>query len=140
MSIDTGFPKGQALKEWTDLVVPGSNGQINPDVVFGNVVSLDTSKSQEWAQSGAGMQAPAGPRVFTVNMPAGLPPEQQCGKGVHIDAHLNQVGTDQIDSSYPASCNSPLKPGEKLLAFFFFDLAACIQNDAAPPKPPNVVH
>jgi hypothetical protein len=140
MTIDTGFPKGQALKEWTDLVVPGSNGQINPDVVFGNIASLDGTKAQEWAQSGAGVQAPAGPRVFTVNMPAGVPPEQQCGKGVHIDAHLNQTGTDQIDTTYPKSCNEPLKPGEKLLAFFFFDLAACIQNDAAPPKPPNVVH
>lgn len=47
---------------------------------------------------------------------------------------------DQVDSTYPAGCNSPLKPGENLLAFFFFfDLASCIQNDSAPPTAPPVV-
>jgi hypothetical protein len=138
ITLDTGFPKGQALKEWMDLVIPGSNGKITPDIVWGNIISLDPAKTQQWAESGGAGAIPAGPRVFTVNLPAGQPADQQCGKGVHIDAHLNQAPPDTVDTGYPASCNSPLKPGEKLLAFFFYDLAACIQNDNSAPQPPQV--
>jgi len=137
MTLDTGFPKGLALKEWFDLVQPGSNGKVTPDVVWGNIISLDPAKTQQWAESGNPL---AGPRVFTVNLPAGKPADQQCGKGVHIDAHLNQAPPDTVDTTYPVSCNSPLKPGEKLLAFFFYDLASCIQNDADAPQPPPQVN
>ena len=141
ISIDTTFPKGKALGDWLATVTPGSNDKVTPDVVFGNIISTDPMKSQQWATSGT---PNAGPRVFSVNVPVGLPADQQCGKGVHIDAHLNNggglggSGSDKIDSSYPAGCASSLKEGEKLLAFFFFDLASCIQNETDMPKPPQV--
>ena len=51
---------------------------------------------------------------------------------------LIQNPPDVVDTTYPGGCNTPLKPGEHLLAFFFFDLASCIQNDGEPPKPPVV--
>ena len=85
--------------------------------------------------------AQAGPRVFSVNVPVGVSADLQCGKGVHIDAHLNDQqggGGDVIDPTYPKGCASKLKEGEKLLAFFFFDLASCIQNETEKPKPPPV--
>jgi hypothetical protein len=138
MLIDTTFPKGKALGDWLATVTPGSNNQVNPDVVWGNIISTDPTKSQQWATSGAPL---AGPRVFSVNVPVGVPADQQCGKGVHIDAHINNPGigsTDVIDTTYPAGCSSQLKEGEKLLAFFFFDLASCIQNETETPKPPPV--
>jgi hypothetical protein len=137
MSLDDTFPKGKALVDWLQVVgATPTPGQLKPDVVWSNIISLDANKTQEWAQSGA--PNPGG-RVFTVNVPVGVPADQQCGKGVHIDAHLNQAPPDLVDNTYPAGCNTPLKPGENLLAFFFFDLASCIQNDGQPPAPPPVV-
>ena len=142
MTIDTSFPKGKALGDWLGTVTPGSNNQVTPDYVFSNIISTDPAKSQKWAASGpAGFGDPtsAGPRVFSVNVPVGVPAEMQCGKGVHIDAHVNDAAsTDKIDATYPKGCASDLKEGEKLLAFFFFDLASCIQNDTEAPKPPQV--
>jgi hypothetical protein len=136
MVFDGTFPKGQALVDWLDVVgATPTKGRLSPDVVWGNIKTLDSSKTQAWASSANPL---AGPRVFTVNVPVGAPAAQQCGKGVHIDAHINQIGADAVDSTYPNSCNTPLKPGENLLAFFFFDLASCIQNEAEPPKPPVV--
>ncbi len=136
MSFDSTFPKGQALVDWLQVVgATPTKGQLQPDVVWGNIISLDANKTQAWAESGNPL---AGERVFTVNVPVGVPADQQCGKGVHIDAHLNQLPPDKVDNTYPAGCNSPMKPGENLLAFFFFDLASCIQNDGEPPKPPVV--
>lgn len=131
MTVNTGFPKGQALSDWLNTVgVPG--GKITPDAMFSNIVSVDATRTQDWADS----PSPNGPRVFTVNVPVGVPAAQQCGKGVHIDAHVNN--TDKVDQTYPASCNTPLNPAEHLLAFFFFDLASCIQDDTKPPEPPQV--
>jgi hypothetical protein len=140
MTIDTSFPKGKALGDWLATVTPGSNNTVKPDVVFSNIISADPTKTQQWATSGA---PNPGPRVFSVNIPVGVPADQQCGKGVHIDAHVNNgglggSGNDVIDPTYPKGCQSSLKEGEKLLAFFFFDLASCIQNETQPPMPPQV--
>jgi len=136
MTFDGTFPKGQALVDWLQVVgATPTKGELKPDIVWGNIISMDQAKTQTWANSG---NPNAGARVFTVNVPVGVPAEQQCGKGVHIDAHVNQNPPDVVDMTYPGGCNTPLKPGENLLAFFFFDLASCIQNDAEPPKPPVV--
>jgi hypothetical protein len=142
LMFDSTFPKGQALVDWLSFVGATPNpGQLTPDIVWGNINTIDHMKSQIWANSGPQGSIPAGERVFTVNVPVGAPVDQQCGKGVHIDAHINNpggAGSDKVDATYPASCNQPIKPGENLLAFFFFDLASCIQNDKEPPKPPVV--
>ncbi len=138
MIFDSTFPKGQALVEWLSAVgatPPADPGKLKPDVVYANVRSTDPAMALTWATS---ENPNAGTRVFTTNVPAGLPAEKQCGKGVHIDAHINQLGSDKVDATYPAGCNSALKPGENLLAFFFFDVASCIQNESAPPKPPSL--
>jgi hypothetical protein len=139
MTIDTSFPKGRALADWFETVTPGSGGQVTADYVFGNVTSVDPTKAREWARSGPAGTLRAGPRVFSVNVPVGAPANEQCGKGVHIDAHLNDGTVDQVDPTFPKACTTGLKPGEKLLAFFFFDLASCIQNEADAPVPPPVV-
>jgi hypothetical protein len=138
MTIDTSFPKGKALSQWLQVVFPTSAlakaNQIPFDVVFANLASLDPTKEQTWASSGPITT----PRIFTVNTPVGVPVAQQCGKGVHIDAHVNQTGEDTVGGNYPLGCTEPLKEGEATLAFFFFDLAACIQNDGQAPPPPPV--
>ncbi|MBX3189806.1 MAG: carboxypeptidase regulatory-like domain-containing protein [Labilithrix sp.] len=138
MTLDTSFPKGKALSDWLASAA-GVSGPIRPDALFGNIVSNDPSKSQKWAEGTGGPGGTAvEPRVFSTNIPAGVPVDQQCGKGVHIDAHVNTSGGDSVGTSYPNTCKTPLKPSENLLAFFFFDLASCIQNENEPPKPPPV--
>ena len=143
MTIDTSFPKGKALGDWLNTVIPGSNDKVSPDVVYANISAV-SSAAQSWAASGPGSDGAAGQRVFTVNVPTDVPAEQQCGRGVHLDAHLNETtmrggtSTDVINANYPVGCGPTLTDGEKLLAFFFFDLASCIQKDTDTPQPPVV--
>jgi hypothetical protein len=150
------FPKGLALAEWLTTVFP-ANPLVQPDggplagagvacpVVFDNIQSLKPPP-QLWAS------ASSLPHVFTVNTPVGVPTTQQCGKGVHIDAHVTQANQGDPDfvgcnnggtagpvgsaGCYPNTCTNPLQEDEAMFAFFFFDLASCIQNEGAPPLPP----
>ncbi len=131
MDIDTTFPKGKALADWLKFVEPASTaGKLKCDYVFDNV-SASTKSAQVWTRSGA-----PHPRFLTINTPVGKPAEAQCGKAVHLDAHINM--SDKVDSTFPAGCTSPLKEGEMAFAFFFFDLAACIQPEGEPPKAPPI--
>ncbi len=142
--IDQSFPKGQALASWLDRVAHVPGGQVPAQEVYANLAGMNPAKAQAWASSSG---TPNGPRVFTVNVPVDAPPAQQCGKGVHIDAHVNTPSSDEvtnlagdvIDERYPAGCSPSLLPTEHLLAFFFFDLAACIQSETAAPRPPAVI-
>jgi len=155
ISLVTTFPKGAALAQWLKTVFPtdmyASAGEVYPDYVFGNIVSLN-SETLTWAGSGSTDEfdspgtGPAVPRVFTVDTPAGAPTAKQCGRGVHIDAHVDNPGTggdtDTVgcngSTCYPNTCATPLKPDEAMFAFFFFDLSSCIQDETAPPQPPPV--
>jgi hypothetical protein len=136
----TSFPKGKALSDWLSFVDKSvTPGTVTCDYVFNNFQPADPSKSQLWGQS-KGVSGGAGttmnPRFITINTPVGKPVESQCGKAVHLDAHINQ--SDTIDTSFPAGCSSPIKEGEEAFAFFFFDLAACIQKDGEAPNPPPI--
>ena len=136
MHVDTCFPKGAALGAWLETVAPGTHGAVGAAQMFANVTSLDADAAQGFAWSGAGANQP---RVFSVNVPVGVPAADQCGRGVHVDAHVSEVasGSGQVDETYPAACGATLLDTEKLLAFFLFDLAACIQDERQPPTPPK---
>jgi len=147
LSLSTSFPKGKALADWLETVSPGSPyGVVTPDVIWGNFQSI-TSVPTLWGSSpDTGLMTPMLPRVMTTNTPVGAATSDQCGKGVHIDAHINQgdpyniVGCNPTTGAcYPRSCASTLKEDEAMFAFFFFDLASCIQNDTQPPPPPPVI-
>jgi hypothetical protein len=147
MTLVTTFPKGAALAAWLKNIYSGvalpsgvtfpldseaQLGEITPDAMFSNIQSLLASKTVTWANS----PEPEGPRVFTVDTPVGLPTAKQCGRGVHIDVHVDQ-DSEEVGDGYPTTgCSTPLKPDEAMFAFFFFDLSSCIQNETAPPKPP----
>ncbi len=137
VTLDTSFPKGKALADWLKFVDPASAyGSVPCDFVFDNYAALDKAKTQTWGSSFA-FFIPGGsahPRFMTTNTPVGKPAESQCGKAVHLDAHINQ--TDKVDATYPAGCASKIKTGEEAFAFFFFDLSSCIQKEDAPPAPP----
>ena len=136
VDLDTSFPKGKALADWLAFQYPTQPyGTISLDVVFDNVSSANPATAQIWARGTDSSGAPSQhPRFMTVNTPVGKPVAQQCGKAVHLDAHVNQ--NDYVDTTYPAGCKSPFSDAEKAFAFFFFDLASCIQVDTEAPKPP----
>jgi len=139
VTLDTTFPKGKALADWLAYVdKTGPYGKVQCDYVFGNYTPVDKTKAQVWATSNGSFGSPTGinPRFITVNTPVGKPVEEQCGKAVHLDAHINQ--SDSVDASYPAGCKTAIKQGEEAFAFFFFDLASCIQKEGDPPKAPPV--
>jgi hypothetical protein len=134
IDVDTTFPKGKALNDWLLASFPTAPaGKVACDAVFDNFDGVDATKARLWSTSGT----PAHPRVVSVNVPAGLPADQQCGRLTHVDAHLDQNGGDAVGASYPSSCVTPLRAGEGLSAFLFFDLAACIQKDSDAPKAPE---
>jgi len=163
ISLVTTFPKGQALAEWLANAFPAREcagfGEVAPSEVFANVQSLN-SEAVIWGASGA--SAARAPRVFSVDTPAGAPTSQQCGRGVHLDAHVNSggaafgsfdagafvsdgglatsggdlVGCKAPGVCYPATCQSPLTQAEAMFAFFFFDVSSCIQDETQAPQPP----
>ncbi len=142
VTLDTTFTKGKALADWlayVDPVAKAAYGKVQCDYVFNNFSPADKTKAQVWASS-IGVSGAAGtgnnPRFVTINTPVGKPVEEQCGKAVHLDAHINN--SDRVDTTFPAGCKSAIKVGEEAFAFFFFDLASCIQKDGDPPKPPPV--
>lgn len=144
MRIDTSFPKGKALADWMMVVDPSvTYGEIEADAVYDNINGVMTPTAQTWASS-ATMGEPvtaADPRILTINTPAGAAADQQCGRAVHLDTHILQpMRVNEFDTTpFPDSCGTTLNKGEQALAFFFFDLASCIQDDSKPIIPPIVI-
>jgi hypothetical protein len=126
------FPKGKALADWLKFNFPMSQyGVVTTSVAFDNFKNpVDAMKAQIWSTANPGGTS-GNARVFTVNTPAGAAPDKQCGKAVHIDAHVNN-SSDQ----FPSSCNSKLSEADAMFAFFFMDLSSCIQKDDKPPVVP----
>jgi hypothetical protein len=150
MSLVTTIPKAVSLASWLKYVFSGvplpsgttyaldtysQAGEVHPDFVFSNIQSLDPTKTITWANS----PAPEGPRIFTVDTPVGVATSMQCGRGVHIDAHVDSY-PQTVGAGYPTvGCGTPLKADEAAFAFFFFDLSSCISDEhMPPPKPPPV--
>jgi hypothetical protein len=126
------FPKGKALAEWLKFNFPSTQyGVVDMSVVFDNFRNpVDAMKAQIWSTANPGGTS-GHARVFTVNTPAGAPAAKQCGKGVHIDAHVSQ-GSEV----FPTSCSAKLTQADAMFAFFFMDLSSCIQRDDTPPVIP----
>lgn len=138
-TIDTSFPKGQALAQWL-VNVQGST-------TLGQVELLD-------AQNTAGSENPeyatrwiydpmdqftgeTSVKYVTANAPIGVPAEQQCGRVVYSDIHVSSGDTSNTQTPFPTGCTSQgLSPQERVLIFMLFDLSACIIPDDVVPQPP----
>ena len=44
-----------------------------------------------------------------------------------------------MGTSFPAGCREPMSDREKVIAFLFYDLTACVISDLVPPEAPPVV-
>jgi hypothetical protein len=141
VELDTSFPKGKALADWFANLRPSEPyGKVSCSEVWDNFRSASPPAAQVWGVSAAAPETQATgalPRFVTINTPVGVPAEQQCGRAVHLDAHITSTFTRPINR-YPADCGTEFEPGEEVLAFFFFDLAACIQDDRKPPTRPPI--
>ncbi|HEY0705919.1 MAG TPA: hypothetical protein VGG33_03940 [Polyangia bacterium] len=145
MDINTSFPKGKAFADWVKFINPnGVYGQLAAKQVFDNFASVMTPATQTWTSSLPDTtDGVAGPRIFSINTPVGVPPDQQCGRAVHMDAHIGPNFPAEVPAgfalTFPQLCGGKLTTGEEALAFLFFDLAACVQEDSKPVAPPIIV-
>jgi hypothetical protein len=137
--LDTTFPKGKALADWRAFVEPASPyGSVSCEQIWDNFTNANRAVTQVWGSSTSPSSTTPHPRFVTINTPAGLPVEQQCGRAVHLDAHIT-TALDVMIKSYPTDCGAQLENGEQVLAFFFYDVASCIQDDKKPPEVPPIV-
>ena len=151
IKIDVSFPKGKALADWMKFLDPMLNyGEVVSPVVFDNVSGMG---AQVWATSPTvpfsgiigpnPMPPPAAmpnrARFITMNAPTNEPAEKQCGKLVHLDVHVTAENMVRPPAgSFPMGCGTTLNKAEHVLAFFIFDLAACIQEETKPPVAPPI--
>lgn len=136
VDVVTTFPKAKAFSDWMGAVA-GASSKIRFDFVFNNISAVDAAKGQTWATSGggSGIGGPGThPRIFSVNTPAGRPPSEQCGRAIHVDAHMGSH--DSVDSTFPANCSSALDAAQYAEAFLFFEAQTCIQDESLEPTAP----
>jgi hypothetical protein len=148
--LSTVFPKSVALADWLKYVFSGVRlpsgatypldsyvqmGEVSPDFIFCNIQTLNPAETVLWASSaqkedlsgGCTGESP-GPRVFTVDTPVESASDEQCGRAVHIDAHIDNDG-QTVGIGYPATgCSTTLKADEAAFVFFFFDLSSCSET------------
>src|ERR1017187_3516681 len=133
VDLDTTFPKGKALADWMSYVNPtDAYSQVSCDQVWDNFTGVTRPAWQVWATSASMSSGNLHPRFLSANTPVNVPLEEQCGRAVHLDAHVSAA----FGGQFPQGCGDALQSGEQALAFFLFDVAACIQDDTKPPVPP----
>jgi len=147
--VDMSFPKGAALADWlVGVGATSKKGEIpisQPREDVGKIIA-PTQRwvySKRWAVPGvvADPVIPEATKYLNVNTPIGKPVEEQCGKFVFADMHLyggdiQDPATALPNDGFPGTCGKELTPEEKALAFLFFDLSSCVQDDTKPPEAP----
>jgi hypothetical protein len=141
-TIDTSFPKGQALSEW--LVNVGASttaGQLQILKSRDNIQSVNPALARPWitVQAPTTTKAAAHTAVeyLSYNAPLMVPDAQQCGRAVYNDLHVSATGGDRPGDPFPDGCQKrDLTAQEKAVEFMLFDLSSCVQNDDKPPVPP----
>ena len=127
-TVDTSFPKGVALGEWLQAVggttTPNS---IDLSDVYANFNRVDPTLAQRWVYANTD-------KAISYTTPFTSPEADRCGKSYFMDIH---VGSGSVDEMFPANCGTDLSPQEKMMVFFLFDLASCIQDDSKPVNPPR---
>jgi hypothetical protein len=148
-TINTSFPKGQAMHDWLGQPSVGAlcpiqgkcdnanqADKLRIDDPRHNVDAVDENRATSW------ITVPNGSRTaheyISFNTPIPAPEDQKCGRVVYSDLH---VTTDDTHGAWPSGCKTTeLTPQEKALEFMLFDLSSCIQSDKDPPAPPPGVN
>lgn len=140
--VDQSFPKGSAFAKWlVNVDASKTLGQVPISQPRHDVIGV-VAPTQRWVyRKDANASLPETTNYLTVNTPVGAPADQQCGKFVFGDMHLwggdvQDPATALPNDAFPQSCGTELTPEEKALAFLFFDLASCVQDEQAEPIAP----
>jgi hypothetical protein len=142
-AIDTSFAKGDALAQWlVNVGASQTKGQLSIKQPRFDVSAV-SALSLRWIY-GTNTKTNE-PAVFhyTFNTPYGAPDDQQCGKVLLSDFHLESIslaklGANVFHYTFPAECDTNAMTAQELaLEFMLFDLSSCIQKDTEPPKPPQ---
>jgi hypothetical protein len=131
-TIDTSFPKGDALADWlVNVQASMTRGQITINEGKHTVTTVNPMLSRRWIHSAM----PEATQYFTFNTPVGVPAAQECGRLVFTDIHVS--AGDMSGRPWPTGCvTTDLSPQEKALEFMLFDLSSCVQPDSEAPRPP----
>ena len=125
--IDTSFAKGSALATWLKAMNASSTlGQISVNTLRRDFASV-VSPTQRWLYvlGKANVQIPL---HLTFNTPLGAAAQNQCGRVVFSDFHVEDAS--DANKKFPTECDaSAMTPQEKLLEYMLFDLASCVQPD-----------
>jgi hypothetical protein len=141
-TINTSFPKGQALADW--LVNVGASttpGQLDIIAARDNLQAVTSNEALGWIslQNDKETRNPNAVEYLTFNTPLGIPEDQKCGRMVYTDLHVSSTGADKPGTPFPAGCEQrDLSPQEKAVMFILFDLSSCVTDDHEPPKPPSI--
>jgi hypothetical protein len=134
--INQGFPKGKALAEWLDYTNGSTSfGNVTLPTVYDNAAGLDETLGTRWVSNTSGNA----PKVFTFNSPVGEKPESQCGRVAFGDAHIFSQFENYVGVNFPSGCKEQINDREKVIAFLFFDLTACVISDLVPQEPPPII-
>ncbi len=138
-TIDTSFPKGQALAQWL-LNVQGSTtlGQVELLDAQNTAASENPEYATRWIYDPMDQfTGETSVKYVTANAPIGVPADQQCGRVVYSDIHVSSGDTSSPMDPFPTGCASQgLSPQERVLVFMLFDLSACLIPDDVVPQPP----
>ncbi|MFO0662480.1 MAG: hypothetical protein U0174_00935 [Polyangiaceae bacterium] len=128
-SIDTSFPKGQAMADWLKNVGAISGTTISLQQTYSRVGTIN-APAQRWLYSGSNTQS------YTFNTPVNAEEKNQCGRVFYSSFHIGSGRS--VTGTFPGACQSkPLTPQERVLEFMLFDLASCVLSDKQPPTPPK---
>jgi hypothetical protein len=150
-TINTGFPKGQAMHDWlaqstVNALCPGSgscpanqNDKLRIEDPRHNVDSVNANTATSWITvPNDDGPSNAAHQYISFNTPIPAPDADKCGRVVYSDLH---VTTADEHGPWPNGCKTTeLTPQEKALEFMLFDLSSCIQSDKEAPTPPPGVN
>ncbi len=139
-AIDVTYTKGGALKQWLGLSEVGAldaNGHLALATARHDVDAVDPARATAWASfanpNAGGQSAVA---LLSANVPTDAADAQQCGRVTYADFHAS--AGDAPGPAWPGGCTTTtLTDEEKALAFFLFDLDACLASEHGIPDPPN---
>lgn len=141
-TIDTSFPKGEALANWL-VNVQGSTtlGQVELLDAQNTAATENPDYARRWIYDPMDQFTDEiSVKYVTANTPVGATTDAQCGRVVYSDIHVSSGDASGPDLAFPTGCTSSgLSPQEKVLIFMLFDLSACLIPDDEVPEPPVVI-
>lgn len=136
-TINTGFPKGEALADWlVNVGASSTRGQISIIDAENTVESVLHPSAISWITSPEA-KTPGAPIYFSFPTPVVGP---ACGRMVFSDIHVASGSGDTGKQPFPEGCTNPeLTPQQAALAFMIFDLSSCVTTETDEVKPPVIV-